>query len=262
MLSHRGTERTFMHNLRLAVLLSFVGGLVNVIGFLSLKMMTTNLTGYLAIFVSNLLTLHWDEVITIIAIIFSFFFGAFTSHFILNIQLRLLKKVHFAVPLVFESIMLAVLGYYGIEWINEGYGLEVGCFMLFLMGLQNSLVTFISNAVIRTTHVTGIFTDLGIEVARLFFNFTNGEERKRLFALIGLKLSIVTSFCIGGLIGAYFFHLIGFEVLYIGSAVILFTSVYDYLKIKMKKVIEEGKKHVVWKKRKFIPSKDQALPKH
>ena len=36
------------------------------------------------------------------------------------------------------------------------------------MGMQNSLVTRLSGAVVRTTHLTGVVTDLGIEAARWY----------------------------------------------------------------------------------------------
>jgi uncharacterized membrane protein YoaK (UPF0700 family) len=41
--------------------------------------------------------------------------------------------------------------------------------MLFAMGMQNAMVTKISQSIVRTTHLTGLFTDLGIELSQLFF---------------------------------------------------------------------------------------------
>jgi uncharacterized membrane protein YoaK (UPF0700 family) len=50
MFRHRGKNRTFAHDLRLAILLSFVAGLVNITGVLALKTLTTNVTGHYAFF--------------------------------------------------------------------------------------------------------------------------------------------------------------------------------------------------------------------
>jgi uncharacterized membrane protein YoaK (UPF0700 family) len=48
MFSHTGKNRTLKHNLKIASLLSFVAGIVNVAGFLSVQRLTTNVTGHFA----------------------------------------------------------------------------------------------------------------------------------------------------------------------------------------------------------------------
>jgi uncharacterized membrane protein YoaK (UPF0700 family) len=53
------------------------------------------------------------------------------------------------------------------------------------MGMQNSLVTRLSGAVVRTTHLTGIITDLGIESAR-WFRFVRGKLAER----TGIRLTL------------------------------------------------------------------------
>ncbi|KAH1283736.1 hypothetical protein KXX11_003283 [Aspergillus fumigatus] len=86
--------------------------------------------------------------------------------------------------------------------------------LAFIMGLQNALVTKISSATIRTTHMTGIVTDRGIELGKMLY--WNGREtgaqggvyanpvRLKLFAsLLGL-------FTVGGVVGAAGFKHIGF----------------------------------------------------
>jgi len=55
MLRHKGKPRTFKHNLRLAALLSFIAGLVNITGVLELKVLTTNVTGHFAFFAEELI---------------------------------------------------------------------------------------------------------------------------------------------------------------------------------------------------------------
>jgi len=37
------------------------------------------------------------------------------------------------------------------------------------MGMQNALITKLSNAEIRTTHLTGMVTDIGIELGKLLY---------------------------------------------------------------------------------------------
>ena len=77
-----------------------------------------------------------------------------------------------------------------------------------MMGLQNAVITKISHAEIRTTHITGLVTDLGIELGKLLYvnrsktttqgqpNVRANRQRLRLQALL------ITCFFCGGLVGA------------------------------------------------------------
>ncbi len=86
--------------------------------------------------------------------------------------------------------------------------------LCFIMGLQNALITKLSNAEIRTTHITGIITDIGIELGKLFYwNRTRGPEIARVMAdrqrLRVLSL-LALYFFLGGVIGALGFSYLGY----------------------------------------------------
>ena len=68
--------------------------------------------------------------------------------------------------------------------------------------MQNSLVTQISASTVRTTHLTGLFTDLGIELSQLFFH-NKEEHRKLLWNSIKLRLTIILFFFAGGVFGGH-----------------------------------------------------------
>ncbi|WP_164176991.1 DUF1275 family protein, partial [Streptococcus pneumoniae] len=73
-------------------------------------------------------------------------------------------------------------------------------------GLQNAIITKVSQARIRTTHVTGIVTDIGIELGKLiYWNRSRGEgldmvraDRDKL-RLLG---ALLAAFFAGGVLGA------------------------------------------------------------
>ena len=99
--------------------------------------------------------------------------------------------------------------------------------LCFIMGLQNAVITKISHAEIRTTHITGLLTDLGIELGKLFYinrftreHLVDGNRQK-----IRLHLSLITSFFIGGVMGALGFKYIGF-ISTVPLAVLLFLLVW------------------------------------
>lgn len=110
----------------------------------------------------------------------------------------------------------------------------IAILLLFSMGLQNSLVTKISNSLVRTTHLTGLFTDLGIELSQLFF-YKEEEKRKFLLANIKLRLSIITGFFIGGFVAGLMFNSYLQYSLIAPSVLLIFGLYYDLLKFKLKR---------------------------
>lgn len=104
--------------------------------------------------------------------------------------------------------------------------------LLFAMGMQNSLVTSISKSVFRTTHLTGLFTDLGIELSQLFF-YKDKFHKNKLVKSINLRLTIIAMFFTGGVIGGILFDQFGIESLLLGTSILIFGLLYDFIKIRM-----------------------------
>lgn len=232
MFIHQGKKRTLKHNLQIASLLSFVAGIVNVAGFLAIGKLTTNVTGHFAFFVDEIFKLNiWQSCIYFLYI-FSFFLGSFSSSFIVEIVSRKNENYIYIIPTSMESFILLLIGIFGKSLLLENPNL-IACSLLFAMGLQNSLVTRISNATVRTTHLTGLFTDLGIELSQLFF-YREQEPRQKLFSSVKLRLTIISFFFIGGIIGGIFYSHIGLLVLLIGSISLVLGIIFDNIRLKIK----------------------------
>ena len=82
MFRHQGKKRTLVHNLRIATVLSFVAGIVNVSGFLAFRQLTTNVTGHFALFINDVSNFDFWKGTVYFLYIFSFFLGSFTSGFL------------------------------------------------------------------------------------------------------------------------------------------------------------------------------------
>jgi len=85
--------------------------------------------------------------------------------------------------------------------------------LCFIMGLQNALITKRSNAEIRTTHITGLVTDLGIELGNLFYvnrSFPDAPKVRANRSKIGNHLKLLASFVLGALTGAWGFKTVGY----------------------------------------------------
>lgn len=231
MFRHKGKTRTLNHNLKVASLLAFVAGLVNVVGFLAVQRLTTNVTGHFAFFVDEFFKLNFLQAFIYFLYILFFLLGSFTSNFIVEIISRKSERYMYVVPTGVESTILLVIAFSGHALIISNPNL-IAFSLLFAMGLQNSLVTSISNAVVRTTHLTGLFTDLGIELSQLFF-YKTIEQKRKLKSSIKLRLSIISFFFIGGIIGGVFYTKLGIHTLLIGTIALILGLIYDDIKFKL-----------------------------
>lgn len=232
MFRHRGKNRTFIHNLRLATLLSFVAGTVNITGVLALKTLTTNVTGHFAYFAEEIMKQEYAAALTFFIFTLLFLLGSFASNFISELVYSNNKKLSHVIPISLEIIILIGVGFLGTPTsllCLEGKLLAFA--MLFAMGIQNSLVTKVSNSTVRTTHLTGLFTDLGIELSQLFF-YKKPEERKKLKMNIFLRLSIITFFFIGCFSGGYLYQAIELKTLFIAAFFLFIALMYDYIRLK------------------------------
>lgn len=231
MFKHQGNTRTYKHNLKVASFLSFVAGTVNIAGFLAVQRLTTNVTGHFAFFIDEVFKLNFWKGFIYFLYIFFFFLGSFTSNLIVEIVSRKNEGLIYVIPVIVESIILFLVAAFGQFLLSQNPDL-LAFSLLYAMGLQNSLVTTISNATVRTTHLTGLFTDLGIELSQLFF-YKAKAEKEKLFASIRLRLTIISFFFLGGLMGGIFYSKIELGVLAIAGTVLLIGVVYDDLKVKL-----------------------------
>jgi len=231
MFRHKGKARTLKHNLRIATLLSFVAGIVNVVGFLAVQRLTTNVTGHFAFFVDEIFKLNFWQGFVYFLYIFFFFLGSFVSNLIVEIISKTNDRLIYIIPTIIESIILFLLAVFGQFLISQNPNF-LACSLLFAMGLQNSLVTTISNSTVRTTHLTGLFTDLGIELSQLFF-YKQKDQKDKLYSSIKLRLAIITFFFIGGLLGGILYSTLKLYVLSIAAAVLIIGIIYDDLKLKL-----------------------------
>ena len=221
MFRHKGKSRTYTHNFRLASILSFIAGIVNITGVLSVKVLTTNVTGHFAYFGEEMVNENYMSAFIFLIYIFCFLSGAFISNLFIEIVVRKKPAIAHIVPMTIEILILMVLAI-----IDTPPGRVTACALLFAMGLQNSLVTKVSQSVVRTTHLTGLFTDLGIELSQLLF-YRQQAEFRRLSKSIYLKLAIISCFFTGCVLGGFIFKVYGIKTLLLPAACLIIALFYD-----------------------------------
>ncbi len=232
MFRHQGKSRTLKHNLQIASILSFVAGMVNVTGYLAIQQLTTNVTGHFALFIFDFKNFEFWQSAVFLLYIFSFLFGSFVSGVLVERYKENKKLNVFVLPTLLEVlIFLEVILLYNFTDIQFPH--IIACSLLFAMGLQNSFVTKISNAVVRTTHLTGLFTDLGIELSQLFFPKSHPNAHK-IKATIKLRIYIISFFFLGGITAGYLYSGLGLKTntLIFAAVILLGGLFYDEFKFQ------------------------------
>jgi uncharacterized membrane protein YoaK (UPF0700 family) len=229
MLRHIGAKCTYAHNVRLASLLCIVAGFVNSAGFLGFAVLTTNVTGHAALFAERIAMQDWKTARVVALWMFLFFAGAFVSSRIVSFIGRN-RRFLYVTPILIEIIILLSVALCGHRYNHSLVAKEIFAgSLLFAMGLQNSLVSIVSGSVVRTTHLTGTFTDLGIEMAQFLQKDT--EDR----TAIKLRSAIIFFFMCGALVGAYSFHYFSFHAFFVPPSILVFALIYDIYRMKVKR---------------------------
>lgn len=232
MFRHKGKGRTYSHNLKLASILSCVAGLVNITGVLAVSTLTTNVTGHFAYFSEQLFLRNFKMASIYLLYILFFLFGAFISGLIMEWASKHKSHTSYIIPLSIE-MMIMLLTSFSSEILpnTPSVPIIISSALLFAMGLQNALVTRVSQSVVRTTHLTGLFTDLGIELSQFFFHHQK-EKKTQLNRSIFLKLMIISFFFLGGILGSLLYLYFQLKTLLFPLALLLFALWYDTLLFK------------------------------
>jgi len=231
MFRHKGKSRRLVHNLKLASLLSFVAGVVNVTGFFSIQILTTNVTGHFAYFADGVVKQDPANALYFLLYILAYLSGAFISNTMAEWAQQFNPRYANALPVFTEILLLTGVALLAPPVIHH-FAPEVACILLFAMGLQNAMVTRISNAVVRTTHLTGLFTDLGIELSQLLF-YRRPEQQKKLKASVKLRFAIISFFFLGCVTGGIGFTWLDVRILFLAVICLFIGIIYSDIRYRL-----------------------------
>ena len=150
----------------LSLLLAGVAGAVNATGFVALGLHTSHMSGNMAMLGESLAAGNWRMATVGAQVLLSFLLGAVSASALLEASRHRPRGRH-APALLVEACILGAIG----AWLTSTPNTREPTLMWalsFAMGLQNALVTRVSGAVVRTTHITGVITDIGIQMVQMF----------------------------------------------------------------------------------------------
>ncbi len=223
-------KRDARSDLHLGCALAFVAGAVNAGGFLAIGRYTSHMTGIVSSMADDLALGNARLALAALAAWLAFVAGAATTAVLINWTRRRKLRSQYALSLLLEAALLLLFGLAGnnLAAMHDILAPVTVLLLCFIMGLQNAIITKISGASIRTTHVTGLSTDIGIELGKLFYY--NRHSRPELLVRanrqkLKLHLLLILFFFIGGISGALGFKYIGFSATVILAAALAILAV-------------------------------------
>jgi uncharacterized membrane protein YoaK (UPF0700 family) len=196
-----------------AWLLAATAGMVNAVGFLGLEhQAVTHLTGVTTQF--GIAAAHQDGAFAfhLCAVATSFVTGAVLSGLFVGDSTLRLGRRYGLTMLVEAALLCAAVPLFKHHNFLGSYLASCAC------GLQNAMASTYSGSTIRTTHVSGMFTDLGISLGHRLRRMPVDPLRVRLCLLI------ISAFACGSAIGAAAFTRIGYNALYVPASVLVLIS--------------------------------------
>jgi uncharacterized membrane protein YoaK (UPF0700 family) len=205
-------ERTRTADWQLGVMLAFIAGAINAGGFLAVGRYTSHMTGIVSSIGDSLALHQLYAALYALLYLLSFVTGAITCSLIVNAMRMRDYHSEFGIVLLLEASLLFIFGVSAVGVFQLTLSIEqIVALLCFIMGLQNAIISKISRSVIRTTHVTGISTDIGIELGRyLFSRFHRNAPVTANAGRLKILLSLLASFLTGSIVGAFAFYYLGF----------------------------------------------------
>ncbi len=205
-------------NVSIWMALAFQAGTLNIGGFLACGRFVSHITGFATYFGIEMDRKNYASALGMLMVPLFFLIGAILSGLLVDIRLKLHKrpKYYIIFGVLFFLLLLIVVG--GFKGLFGDFGGPPGFadyillgILCLICGMQNGMITTVSRSIIRTTHLTGITTDLGIGLVRVLYrkkiDHQMGDEYRANFARAG----IIFFFGLGSLIGGAVFVKSGYR---------------------------------------------------
>jgi uncharacterized membrane protein YoaK (UPF0700 family) len=238
-------NRDFLENAVLALVLPFVAGSVNASGFFIVGGYTSHMTGNVARIGDELAQGHVLAAVSAAFLVATFYVGAVVGTALVE-RRRAAGKSRYAAALGLEAATLFLVALLGVARPKQlpFLGWITTALLCLAMGAQNALVTKLSGAVVRTTHLTGVVTDIGIETIRAVSWFRGAARGRPLWQLgrlvlqvrehpelkrLRLLVAIFLSFLVGAIVGPFAYLRHGYVSMALPLLVLALLIAFDVL---------------------------------
>ncbi|CAO4150367.1 YoaK family protein [Methylorubrum aminovorans] len=222
MLVQEGHDRTPGIDRRLAWPFAGIAGALNAAGFCAFGTFSSNMTGNVSALADHLGLGEAALALPMLALIAAFMAGAMSATLLISAGRHHRLRGVYAYSVLTEALLLVGLGVFGFCLPAGWHGAVLVTGLSFLLGLQNATITQITDARVRTTHVTGMVTDLGIGLARRLSQGDDvlGSDREKM-RLYGVT---VAAFLAGGITGVLAWRVLGAALLFVAAGLLVLIA--------------------------------------
>lgn len=215
-------------NVAIWMAMAFQAGTLNIGGFMACHRFVSHITGFATFFGLEVSRANREQAIGMLIVPLFFLFGSMLSGLMVEIRLKLHKRPRYYITFGTIFILLTIVFVGGISGDFGAFGepllMERDYLLLILLclvcGIQNGSITSLSKSVVRTTHLTGITTDLGIGIIRYFHRHRLPDYGVHETRSNWIRFGLILFFAFGSVAGAFAFS----QFQYAGFGIPVMTS--------------------------------------
>lgn len=227
MFSYRQTLSHFSKsNVIIWLALAFQAGSINTGGYLSCHRFVSHITGFGTLIGTETAQGKWSAALGMLLVPVFFIGGAMLSALFVDRRIQTGKKPLYPIVMLLIFFLTSAVTVAGANGYFGSFGSEITlndhlllAALCLACGLQNATITSAFGAIIRTTHLTGITTDLSIGVVRVLSHSHKIQPRENEIQANWMRIGLISSFIAGSLVSAFIFLRIQYWGFLIPSAI-------------------------------------------
>lgn len=207
-------SQTLSHYTRINVFiwlaLAFQAGAINAGGFMACHRFVSHTTGFATNFGTELGLGEWQTGLSMLSVPLFFMLGAMLSAYYVDRRIQAGFRPLYPIVMGLLALILCAVVCGGVTDVFSPFGEDLIlskdypllAALAFACGLQNATITSSFGAVIRTTHLTGLTTDLGIGLMRVLTHSHHLNSRQNEIRANTMRIGIFMAFAMGAAVSA------------------------------------------------------------
>lgn len=197
--------------------MAFLAGGINAGGFFAVATYTSHVSGAVSLAADSIWIGEWQAALTALSGVVCFILGAAHANWTILWAKRSRFRSSYGLSMWLEALYLLLFGLLGVALARIGSAMvpPTLLFLCFIMGMHNTVMTVLSGGAIRSTHLTGTATDLGIELSKILYYRRSTNPRlpdvKVNRPKIRLFSGMMAAFLVGGIVGAWGYQTLGYH---------------------------------------------------
>lgn len=211
-------SRFSTRNVSIWLTMAFQAGVINAGGFLACQRFVTHTTGFATYIGNEIARGNLRAAIGMASVPTFFLAGAATSAYFIDRRIASHRQPLYSLMFAAITLFMLIVSFGGNAGVFGHFSEPLSAARDYLLlallclsaGLQNGTITSAAGAVVRTTHLTGITTDLGLGIVRAHSRQYSTDVRHNERRANRMRVGIITFFIFGSTVGAFSFYRFGY----------------------------------------------------